>query len=153
MANHFYYCWFIILKIVFFLGWNNVFWNAQIAPACTILIKKNRGVTPASPLARIWIHIITWKGKTSIFMPPKELWEAYSNRTVRPSVSPSVHPSRFRVRSISPKFFEVGIPNLVCGYIFGWRSVAYHFGVTVTLTSDLVLRIIVSGAYLLYYLR
>ena len=23
-------------------------------------------------------------------MPPKELWEAYSNRTVRPSVSPSV---------------------------------------------------------------
>ena len=26
----------------------------------------------------------------SIFMPPKELWEAYSNRTVRPSVSPSV---------------------------------------------------------------
>ena len=27
------------------------------------------------------------------FMPPKELWEAYSNRTVRPSVSPSVSPS------------------------------------------------------------
>ena len=25
-----------------------------------------------------------------VFMPPKELWEAYSNRTVRPSVSPSV---------------------------------------------------------------
>ena len=94
-----------------------------------------------------------------IFMPPKELWEAYSNRTVRPSVSPSVRPSvrpsHFRVRSISPIFFEVGIPNLVCGYILGWRSVAYHFWVTVTLTltSDLVLRIIVSGAYLLYYLR
>ena len=94
-----------------------------------------------------------------IFMPPKELWEAYSNRTVRPSVSPSVRPSvrpsRFRVRSISPIFFEVGIPNLVCGYILGWRSVAYHFRVTVTLTltSDLVFRIIVSGAYLLYYLR
>ena len=87
----------------------------------------------------------------SIFMPPKELWEAYSNRTVRPSV----RPSRFRVRSISPIFFEVGIPNLVCGYILGWRSVGYHFRVTVTLTltSDLVLRIIVSGAYLLYYLR
>ena len=30
---------------------------------------------------------------------------------------------------------------------------AYHFRVTVTLTSDLVFRIIVSGAYLLYYLR
>ena len=80
-----------------------------------------------------------------LFMPPKELWEAYSNRTVRPS--------RFRVRSISPIFFEVGIPNLVGGYIMGWGSVAYHFRVTVTLTSDLVFRIIVSGAYLLYYLR
>ena len=89
------------------------------------------------------------------FMPPKELWEAYSNRTVRLSVRPSVRPSRFRVRSISPILFEVGIPNLVCGYILGWRSVAYHFWVTVTLTltSDLVFRIIVSGAYLLYYLR
>ena len=29
----------------------------------------------------------------------------------------------------------------------------YHFRVTVTLTSDLAFRIIVSGAYLLYYLR
>ena len=88
-------------------------------------------------------------------MPPKELWEAYSNRTVRPSVSQSVsvRPSRLRVRSISPIFFDIGIPNLVCGYILGWRSVAYNFWVTVTLTSDLVLRIIVSGAYLLYYLR
>ena len=84
-----------------------------------------------------------------IFMPPKELWEAYSNHTVRPSV----RLSRFRVRSISPIFFEVGIPNLVCGCILGWRSVGYHFRVTVTLTSDLVFRIIVSGAYLLYYLR
>ena len=67
-------------------------------------------------------------------MPQKEHWEAYSNRTVRPSV----RPSRFRVQSISPIFFEVGIPNLMCGYILGWRSVAYHFRVTVTLTSDLV---------------
>ena len=60
-----------------------------------------------------------------------------------------------RVRCKSPIFFEVGIPNLVCRYILGWRSVAYHFQVTVTLTltSDLVLNIIVSGAYLLYYLR
>ena len=37
-------------------------------------------------------------------MPPKELWEAYSNRTVRPSVP-------LRVWSISPIFFEVGIPK------------------------------------------
>ena len=142
-------------------------------------------------------------------MPPKELREAYSNRTVRPSVplrvhciSPiffevgnpnllcgcilgwlsvmyhlqvavtltltsdlvfivitmSVHPSvrpsvQLRVRCISPIFFEVGIANLMCGCIFGWRSVRYHFWVTVTLTSDLVFRIIVSGAYLLYFLR
>ena len=85
-----------------------------------------------------------------IFMPPKELWEAYSNRTVSPSVCPSVP---LCVRCKSPIFFEVGIPNLVCGCILGWQSVAYHFRVTVTLTSHLVFRIIVSGAYLLYYLR
>ena len=30
-----------------------------------------------------------------VFMPPKELWEAYSNRTVHLSVCPSVHLSRF----------------------------------------------------------
>ena len=45
----------------------------------------------------------------------------------------------------------VGISNLVCGCILGWRSVAYHFRVTVTLTSDLVFRIIVSGAYLILF--
>ena len=66
------------------------------------------------------------------------------------SVRPSV---LLRVWCISPIFFEVGIPNLVCGCILGWRSVAYHFWVTVTLTSDLVFRIIMSGAYLLYHLR
>ena len=44
---------------------------------------------------------------------------------------------------ISPIFFEVGIPNLVCECILGQGSVAYHFRVTVTLTSDLVFRIIV----------
>ena len=38
--------------------------------------------------------------------------------------------------------YEVGISNLVCGCILGWRSVAYHNLVTVTLnlTSDLVFR-------------
>ena len=37
-----------------------------------------------------------------VFMPPKELWEAYSNRTVRPSVRQSVRPS---VRqSVRPAF-------------------------------------------------
>ena len=82
--------------------------------------------------------------------------------SVRPSVRPCVRPC---IRPCVPPAFvsgpyllytlEVGIPNLVCGCILGWRSVAYHFWVTVTLTltSDLVFRIIVSGAYLLYYLR
>ena len=103
----------------------------------------------------VWIEGLIESVSFLIFMPPKELWEAYSNRTVRPSVRPSISPSRYRVRSISPIFFEVGIPNLVCGYILGWRSVAFHFWVTVTLTltSDLAFRIIVSRAYLVYYLR
>ena len=90
-------------------------------------------------------------------MPPKELWKAYSNRTVRPSVP-------LCVRCISPLFFEVRIPNFVCGCILGWQSVTYQFRVTVTLTltSDLVFIVItmsvrpsrlVSGAYLLYSLR
>ena len=41
---------------------------------------------------------------------------------------------------------------MVCGCILGKRSVMYHFLVTVTLNSDLVYRIIMSRAYLLYYL-
>ena len=40
---------FIIHKIVNFKVDNNVFWNTQIAPACTILIKKIREVTPGPP--------------------------------------------------------------------------------------------------------
>ena len=82
-------------------------------------------------------------------MPPKKLKEAYSNHIVRPSI-------RIRVLCISPIFFEVGIPNMVCRCILRWRSVAYYFLVTVTLilTSDLVSKIgIESGAYVLYYLR
>ena len=61
----------------------------------------------------------------------------YSILGVRPPVP-------LHVRCISPIFFEVGIPNLVCGCILGWRSVAYHFWVTVTLTlaSDLVFIVI-----------
>ena len=57
------------------------------------------------------------------------------------------------VRSISLLLFEIGIPNLVCECILGWLSVLYHLQVTVTLTTDLVLIIIMSGAYLFYYLR
>ena len=51
------------------------------------------------------------------------------------------------VQDISPIFFEVGIPNLVCECIFGWMSVSYHFRVTVTFTFDQVFRIFMSGAY------
>ena len=35
--------------------------------------------------------------------------------------------------------FKVGIPNSVCVCNLGWLSVLYHFRVTVTLTSELVL--------------
>ena len=43
-------------------------------------------------------------------MPSKELWEAYSNHIVRPSVRPSVP---IRVRCISLILCEAGIQNLV----------------------------------------
>ena len=51
--------------------------------------------------------------------------------------------------------FEVGISNLVCGYILELQSVPYHNWVTdLELDSDLVSRnCIESGAYLLYSLR
>ena len=41
---------------------------------------------------------------------------------------------------ISPIFFEIGNPNLVCKCILGCLSVTNHFWVTVTLTSDLVIK-------------
>ena len=41
---------------------------------------------------------------------------------------------------ISPIFFEIGIPNLVCKCILGCLSVINNFWVTVTLTSDLVFK-------------
>ena len=53
---------------------------------------------------------------------------------------------------ISAILFEIRSPNLVCKCIMGCLSVTNHFWVTVTLTSDLVLRIIASRAYFLYYL-
>ena len=44
--------------------------------------------------------------------------------------------------------FELGIPNVMCGCILGWWSVMFQF-----CDLDLISRIIVSGAYLRYYLR
>ena len=83
----------------------------------------------------------------SSFKPPKEFLEAYSNHTVHPSVVLSVP---LCVWCISPIFFEIGIPNLVSGCILGWLSVLYFFQVIMTLTSDLVFRIFMSLAPLLY---
>ena len=60
---------------------------------------------------------------------------------------------RNRVRRISLILLKVGIPNVVRGCRFGWRSVTNRILITLTLTSDLVCRIIVSRTYLLYYLR
>ena len=61
--------------------------------------------------------------------------------------------SRIIVSGVYLILFEVGIPNLVCRFISGWRSGAYHFLVTftLTLTSGLIFMLFVSGAYLLYY--
>ena len=47
---------------------------------------------------------------------------------------------KYCVWSISQILFEVGIPNLVCGYTLGLWSVAYCLWVTVTLTSGLNFR-------------
>ena len=45
--------------------------------------------------------------------------------------------SRIGIESGSyPVFIEVGFPNLVCECNLECQSVTYHFGVTVTLTSD-----------------
>ena len=57
------------------------------------------------------------------------------------------------IRSIYLTLFKAGIPNLVCGCMLVWRSVMYHLRVTLNLTSDLVFKKIIYGAYLLYYLR
>ena len=60
------------------------------------------------------------------------------------SLWPWPHFKNTRGRSISPILFGVGIPNFVYGCIFVWGYVAYRYGVTVTLTYDLVSRIVVS---------
>ena len=98
----------------------------------------------------VWMHLgmaecrIPFSGHCDLDL---DLWLSFIVITM--SVRPS---DPLRVQCISPLFFEVGILNLICGCILGWWSVAYHFRVTVTLTSNLVLRIIVYGAYLLYSL-
>ena len=39
----------------------------------------------------------------------------------------------------------------MCDCVLGWQNVTYHFRVTVTLTSDLVLINVVLGAYLILF--
>ena len=65
-----------------------------------------------------------------------DLWPSFNNNCVR---------------SISLILFEIGNPILVCGCILGLWSVLYHLWVTVTLTSDLVFRKMVMGAYLILF--
>ena len=48
---------------------------------------------------------------------------------------------------------NVGIPNVLCGCNFGRHECHVPFRVTLTLTTDLVCRVIVSRTYLIYYLR
>ena len=118
-------------------------------------VAEPAGLKVTLPQTRSYVPMLV-AGKHSCIIPPGMFLcsqrEAYSNRTVCATFSPSVP---LCLRYIIPKFFEVGIQNLVCGCILGWRSVAYHFWVIVTLisTSDLCFRKIVSGAYLSYYLR
>ena len=78
-------------------------------------------------------------------MPQKSALGAYFFFNC-PSVQASVCPSLIRVWSISPVLFKVGIPNSMCGYTLGSWSVPYYFRVTVTLTSGLYFRKVVSGA-------
>ena len=57
---------------------------------------------------RLLTFVIQYPLYTFYAPPPKELWEAYSNHTVRSLCLSSVP---LRVQCISPIFFEVGIPN------------------------------------------
>ena len=96
------------------LGWDfsvpteHQWWILFISHTCTSLLERYKMNSPMS--APCWLHFDLWHqcnvkittqclisvylGSSGslfhVFMPPKELWEAYSNRTVRPSVSPSV---------------------------------------------------------------
>ena len=114
----------------------------HIVIALSVLPSVSPSVSPSVPLScpvhisyilwgrnskfGVWIHLgmaecrVPFSGHCDLDL---DLWPSFCNN---------------RVRSISLILFEVGISNLVCGCILGWRSVAYHNWVTVTLnlTSD-----------------
>ena len=73
------------------------------------------------------IHVLHSQVK-SIFMPPKGRHIVMALRSIL-SVLLSVHIVN---RAYILYFFEVRIPNFVCGCVLGRRSDAYHFWVTVT---------------------
>ena len=57
----------------------------------SVIDDSNKALPIAEPLQHaLESIIITTHDVLDVFMPPKELWEAYSNRTVRPSVRQSV---------------------------------------------------------------
>ena len=127
-------------------------------------MKRHNYVTPTNYLELVsgykrYVNMLQWAvlfiiasiAVPNLFLCPQRNFGGHI--VIALSVRLSVRQFPLLVRCISPIFFEVGISNLVCGCILGWRSVAYHFRVTVTLTSDLGFRIIMSGAYLLYFLR
>ena len=55
--------------------------------------------------------------------------------------------------NISFILFDTWIQNLVYGFMLGWWYIYVLFFGHITLTYGLVSRIIVSGAYILYFLR
>ena len=102
-----------------------------------------------------FVAIISSIFNKTVFMPPNELWHAYSNHIVHPSVRLSVG------QSVLPASCSVYISYILWGRNFKF-SVWMHIEIVKCLVIfsghydldlDLVSRIIVSGAYLLYYLK
>ena len=127
------------------LGWQSVTYHFRVTvPLTSDLVFKllcpehiSFIILDRIPKFGVWVHLGMMECRVQ-FMGhyDLDLWPSFKNN---------------RILSISLILLKVGIPNLVCGCIFGWGSVTYHF--RVTLTFDLVCRIIVSRTYLLYYLK
>ena len=83
------------MKKLWILFWSLHYWTNLGGHFCTFYgFFLRQGTELESYLGHKILNIyLGMPDIPDIFMPPKELWEAYSNRTVRPSVSPSVRPS------------------------------------------------------------
>ena len=123
-----------------------------------IFLSVRRCAEPMTQLHRLEVRV--WEQghgfNTLISCPPlisRTLWtifiQLHTNfplsetvyRTHYSATQTQGHTSRWRYSAAgdlavfqTAVLFEIEIPNLVCGCIFRWWSVAYHFGVTVTLT-------------------